>query len=139
MKHTPYGYQIVDGKAVVDELAAANIHQICENYLNGMGLIASATDVGLTKNATEVKRMIMNKKLLGNDFYPAILTKEEMNALEEERARRAKKLGREHMPRRTSNKPKIYSAFSLPRIPEKYNDPIKQAEFAYSMIRNEVS
>lgn len=139
MKHTPYGYQIVDGKAVVDEMAATNIHKICDNYLSGMGLIAAATDVGLTKNASEVKRMIMNNKLLGDAFYPAILTEEEMNALEEERVRRVKKLGREHMPRRTSNKPKIYSTFVLPRIPEKYNDPIKQAEFAYSMIRSEVN
>lgn len=33
MKHTPYGYDIVGGKAVVNEKQAAIIRKICENYL----------------------------------------------------------------------------------------------------------
>ena len=36
-------------------------------------------------------------------------------------------------------KPTIYKNFSIPRVPEKYQDPIKQAEYAYSLIQSEVS
>ena len=38
MKHTPYGYDIVGGVAVVNEEQAAVIRQICENYLSGMSM-----------------------------------------------------------------------------------------------------
>lgn len=35
MQHTPYGYEIVDGKVIVDEEKAEQIRKICENYLGG--------------------------------------------------------------------------------------------------------
>ena len=37
-----------------------------------------------------VKRMIQNKKLLGDSFYPPILTEETARQIEEERIRREK-------------------------------------------------
>lgn len=35
MKHTPYGYRIIGGKAVVNEEEAEIIRKICDNYLSG--------------------------------------------------------------------------------------------------------
>ena len=32
MKHTPYGYDIVGGAAVINEEQAANLRKLCENY-----------------------------------------------------------------------------------------------------------
>lgn len=34
MKHTPYGYDIVDGKVVVNEEQAAQVRKICNGKLN---------------------------------------------------------------------------------------------------------
>ena len=48
MQHTPYGYDIISGKAVVNEEQVSNIHKICENYLGGMSFISAAADVGLS-------------------------------------------------------------------------------------------
>ena len=31
MQHTPYGYDIIGGKAVVNEEQASNIHKICDD------------------------------------------------------------------------------------------------------------
>ena len=39
MEHTPYGYRIVQGKAVIDDQEAANLRKICENYLSGMSFM----------------------------------------------------------------------------------------------------
>lgn len=36
MKHTPYGYDIVGGAAVINEEQAANLRKLCENYLSGI-------------------------------------------------------------------------------------------------------
>ena len=139
MQHTPYGYDIIGGKAVVNEEQASNIHKICENYLGGMSFISAAADVGLTMSHCGVKRMIQNKKLLGDDFYPAILTEETARQIEDERVRRAKALGRDNRGRKKQPKPTIYKNFSIPRVPKKYDNPIKQAEYAYSLIQSEVN
>ena len=58
MQHIPYGYEIIGGKAVIDEEKAWQIRKICENYLSGMSFIAAAEDVGLTMSHCGVKRMI---------------------------------------------------------------------------------
>lgn len=139
MQHTPYGYDIIGGKAVVNEEMAANLHKICENYLSGMSFIAAAADVGLTMNHCGVKRMLQNKKLLGDSFYPAIFTEETARKIEEERIRREKALGRDKRECKKVKKSPIYTKFSIPRVPEKYKDPIRQAEYAYSLIKSEVS
>lgn len=139
MKHTPYGYTIVDGKAVVNEKEAKILQKICDNYILGMSLMASAKSVGLKIQHSGVKRLMLNRKYLGDDFYPAILTEEIMNKVEEERARREKALGRD---RRKQGKPVrgvVYTKFSIPKIDVKYENPMKQAEYAYSLIGNEVS
>ena len=138
MRHTPYGYEIVDGKAVIDEEKAAVIRKICENYLSGMSLIAAAADVGIDMKHSGVKHMIQNKRYTGDSFYPAIITQEIACKIEEERLRRAKALGRDNKGCQTDKKPIIYTKFSLQRVPEKYKNPVKQAEFVYSLIKSEL-
>lgn len=139
MQHTPYGYDIIGGKAVVNEEQASNIHKICENYLGGMSFISAAADVGLTMSHCGVKRMIQNKKLLGDDFYPAILMEETARHIEDERVRREKALGRDKKGHKKVEKAKGHTAFSISRVPIKYDNPIKQAEYAYSLVQSEVN
>ena len=47
MKHTPYGYDIVGGTAVINEEQAAAIRQTCENYLSGMSMTQAALTAGI--------------------------------------------------------------------------------------------
>lgn len=139
MRHTPYGYDIIDGKAVVNEEKAERIRKICENYLSGMSFVAAAQDVGINMSHCGVKRMIQNERYLGDDFYPAILTKEMANRIEKERLRREKMLGRDERTKKSLPEPKVFTGFTALNIAQKYKDPIRQAEYAYSQIRNEVS
>lgn len=139
MQHTPYGYEIVSGKAVVNEEQAAQIRKICENYLSGRSFIAAAANVGLTMSHCQVKRMIQNERYLGDSFYPAILTEETARQIEQERIRREKALGRDRRRKKKVEQAKVYTDFSIPRVPKKYEDPIRQAEYAYSLIKSEVS
>jgi len=48
MGHTPYGYRIENGQAVIDEAAASVIRMLYKNYLSGMGLMDAAKEAGLT-------------------------------------------------------------------------------------------
>lgn len=134
MKHTPYGYDIVGGAAVINEEQAANLRKLCENYLSGMSFVQAAKDVGLEMKHSGVKRLMQNPRYLGDDFYPAILTAEIVQAVEAERLRRdALYKGTRYT--KEAVVAVIPTRFFLKRTAPKYQDPIKQAEYAYSQIK----
>ena len=95
MGHTPYGYRIEDGKAVIDEAAAAQIQALYKNYLSGLSLVNAAKEAGLDLLHSGAKRMMRNKHYLGDSFYPAIIDKESFDAVEADLGKRSSKLGRE--------------------------------------------
>ena len=137
MKHTPYGYDIVGGKAVINEEQAAAIRQTCENYLSGMSMTQAARAAGINMNHSGVKRLMLNPRYLGDEFYPAILTPEIAQAVEAERQRRdalykGKRYSREEVTLF------IPTAFTMRKVSTRYKDPVKQAEYAYSLIEREV-
>lgn len=134
MKHTPYGYDIVGGAAVINEEQAAVIRRICENYLSGMSMTQAARAAGINMNHSGVKRLMQNPRYLGDDFYPAILTPEIAQAVEAERQRRdALYKGTRYTKEAVVTV--IPTRFAMKRTVPKYQDPIKQAEYAYSQIK----
>lgn len=134
MKHTPYGYDIVGGAAVINEEQAANLRKLCENYLSGMSFVQAAKDAGLEMKHSGVKRLMQNPRYLGDDFYPAILTAEIAQAVEAERLRRdALYKGTRYTKEAVTTV--IPTRFAMKRTAPKYQDPIKQAEYAYSQIK----
>ena len=136
MKHTPYGYDIVGGKAVVNEEQADIIRKICSNYVSGMSMTAAAKDAGVTMTHSREKHLLQNKRYLGDDFYPPILTEELAQAFETERLKRdAVYKGIRY---RRNMDIQIPVAFKMSRVISKYTDPVKQAEFAYALIESEV-
>ena len=42
MGHTPFGYRIENGTAVIDKPAAVKLRQLYKNYLRGMSLSKAA-------------------------------------------------------------------------------------------------
>lgn len=94
MGHTPYGYRIEDGKAVIDEAAATQVRELYKNYLSGLSLTNAAKEAGLDLLHSGAKRMMRNSHYLGDDFYPAIIDKESFDAVEAELSKRSTKLGR---------------------------------------------
>ena len=134
MKHTPYGYDIVGGAAVINEEQAANLRKLCENYLSGMYFVQAAKDVGLEMKHRGVKRLMQNPRYLGDDFYPAILTAEIAQAVEAERLRRdALYKGTRYTKEAVTTV--IPTRFAMKCTAPKYQNPIKQAEYAYSQIK----
>ena len=73
MSRLCYGYTIRDGRLEIQEKEAENIRKIFKNYLAGNALIKSAELAGLQKNNSSVKRILTNKKYLGNDIYPKLI------------------------------------------------------------------
>ena len=135
--HTPFGYRIENGVAVVCEEEAAQIRKLYEGYLNGLSLVVAAAAAGLTLNHTSVKRIMQNPHLLGDDFYPAIIDQETYDAFEAERKRREKALGRDKRAKRPIEARPAPTSFRMREALSVNDDPYKQAEFIYSLIESE--
>jgi hypothetical protein len=73
MGHTPYGYTIENGSALIDEEKAGKIRKLYENYLSGMALRTGCDRGGHRNLPRHSKRLMENPHYLGDEFYPAII------------------------------------------------------------------
>lgn len=137
MAHIPYGYQIVDGKAVVDEKQAKTIRKFYNAYLEGLSLTKAAENAGLKLTHSSAGRILRNMNYLGNDFYPTIIDNETFDKVEGIRIVRATQLGR-NREFVEQEKPLPKLKFNIPNVQLKHTDPYEQAEYAYSQIESEV-
>lgn len=94
MRHIPYGYDIIDGKAVINEAAAEQVRIFFRHYLNGVALTKAAELVGMKLFHGSAGRMLRNKHYLGDDYYPQIIDKEIFDKAEKLRQEKAAGLGR---------------------------------------------
>lgn len=137
MGHTPYGYRIENGIAVIDEKNAEQVRGLFDGYLSGLALKDAAEKAGLKLFHGSAGRMLRNRKYLGDGYYPAIIDRVTFQNAEDERLKRAKALGRVYEkvePTKVENP----INFTLPKVQEKYKNPFEQAEYAYSLIECEV-
>ena len=62
--HIPYGYRIVDGKAVVDEVQEEQVRSFFEEYISGKALKVAAENMGLF--IAKVKYRKLQTHFVGN-------------------------------------------------------------------------
>ncbi len=95
----PFGYCMKNGEIMVDYTESKAVIEIFEEYLNGSSLMQIARLMEFEKirytadsehwNKNMVKRIIENKKYLGNDKYPQIISKKFFNMANEKRVSKA--------------------------------------------------
>ncbi|MDD3663192.1 MAG: recombinase [Candidatus Pacebacteria bacterium] len=137
MGHTPFGYGIENGVAVVDEHAAEQVQALYQSYLSGDSLRTAANKVGIDAFHAGIGKILKNRHYLGDDYYPTIIDPDTFAAVQEERFRRASALGRLREPK--EDKAAIYpTTFHIIEGIQVYDDPFAQASYAYSLIESEV-
>ena len=135
--HTPYGYRIENGCAVIHEEEAIQVRMLCEHYLNGLGLDEAARKAGLELPHSSVKRLMLNPHYAGDDFYPPILDAKTQEAIEKERQKRSRALGRDKRPRRHKPAAPVQTKFRMKEAEEHFSDPFEEAAYLYSLIGKE--
>ena len=139
MEHTPFGYVIVDGRPKVHETEAARLTTLYSSYLLGLSRESAAEVAGIKATHSMIKRLLHNKRYLGDDIYPRIIDDDTFNAVQAERQRREKALGRDNIPPKEKPTPVIYTEFRMKKQTQKFTDPIAQAEYAYGRIEGKVN
>lgn len=94
MRTEPIGYYYENGKLLVDEKAKEKVIQFFRNYLQGDSLVGAAKKAGIDVNHGSAKRLLKNRRYIGEYNYPPIVELEIFNRAEEELNERAGKLNR---------------------------------------------
>lgn len=138
MAHTPFGYAIVNGKIEVHAKEAEQLKLLIASYLSGQSLANAARESGINRSHGGITRILTDERYLGNELFPRLISKEQFEQLKNERFKRAKKLGRLN---RTKEEEPFISCFkfTIGEVEDKYDNPIKQAEYVYSLIKEEVT
>lgn len=137
MSHTPYGYRIENGKAVVDPAASEKLIMLFNSYLGGATLSVAAATAGIESSHSSIGKLLQNKYYLGDDYYPPIIDTDIFDAAQSERQKRAKKLGRIREPKELE-KVVFPTVFRMSESTQQFDDPFEQAEYAYNLIEIEV-
>lgn len=135
--HTPFGYCIKNGSAVIVPDEAEQVRQVYSGYISGQPFIEAAKNAGLTMTHSSVKRLLQNTHYLGDEFYPAIIDKRTFHAAEAERLHRLEIMGRNYKTRTATEDRKVMTRFSMKPMTQKLQDPYEQAAYLYSLIESE--
>ena len=73
----PFGYRIVEGKAVIDEENLKKLKRFFSLYLEGTSMAEAARTAELPVSASTLPKLLRKKVYLGTDYYPPVLTYDE--------------------------------------------------------------
>lgn len=136
MMHTPYGYKIENGQAVIDEPVAEKVRQLFVEFLNCGSMRAAAVNAGIEKTHSVIGRLLKNEVYLGDEYYPKMIDEELFRKVQELRYSNAK----------AQNRVRDYikqapfaenTQYRMRKVQQRYENPYLQAEYAYGLIEEE--
>ena len=136
MTHTPYGYKIEKGQAVIDESIAEKVRQLFIEFLNCGSMRAAAVKVGIDKTHSVIGRLLRNEVYLGDEYYPQLIDDELFQKVQEQRNSNARSQNRiRDYIKQTPVAENIQ--YRLGKVQQRYENPYQQAEYAYGLIEEE--
>jgi len=136
LPHIPYGYEIVNGNPVIRKVESQKIITLFHEYLETKSMRAAAKKAGINKTHSSIGRIIESKVYVSDAFYPPILDEKIFNLAQEIRKENVVKQNRLNRPSLKENEKEII-VFKLNKPVKKYSDPYSEAEYIYSLIREE--
>lgn len=88
MAYIPYGYRIVNGRAVIDEEMQKQVITLYECFAAGTTYKQSQETSGVKRTPKACRYLLQDATYLGDDFYPPLLERELFNLARAERIRR---------------------------------------------------
>lgn len=130
MNRKYYGYRIVNGEAHINADEAKALQVLYEAYIETGSLSQSGKRAGITITHSCLSRLLENRIFLGTDYYPQIIDEETFSKVQELRRDAIKKRRR----KKPEPKEAVMTWFEIDPVDKKYDDPYRQAEYAYGLI-----
>ena len=134
MRKVPFGYVIEKGVAKINDEQAEMLRVLFDEYINCKSMRLAAKKAGIEKTHSCIRNLILNKTYLGTEFYPQIIDESTFNAAQELKRNNAIKQNRIRPHKEDKPLPTSFT-FTLEKVKTKYDDPYKQAEYAYEQIK----
>ncbi|EHR31678.1 hypothetical protein HMPREF9709_01845 [Helcococcus kunzii ATCC 51366] len=135
-RHLPYGYRIENGVCVINNEESGILKKLFLSYLEVGTLLGASDKSGFnTKSHACVKRILINKRYLGDDYYPKIIEKELFEKVNEKL--KEKENSRKGVPSDEKTYQDIIG-FKIRKEEKKILDPFELASYRYSLIECEV-
>ena len=122
-----YGYDIENGKAVINENEAAAVRTLFTGFLDGLSIAKAGEQI--PRVTTTVAHMLENLAYLGTPFYPAIIDPGTFRLVQEERLRRFDPRKRGRRKARLAPQP-VHNSFKFSSRP----DPAASLQQVYAML-----
>ena len=122
----------VYGQAVIDEPNAERVRMLFREYIKCESMRAAAKKAGIDKTHSVIGRFLKNKVYVGTEYYPQIINENVFTKAQEIRGNNAKNQNRIGA-YRPHPKGEI-GTFTIGKVAVQYDNPYKQAEYAYSQI-----
>lgn len=130
----PFGYQIVDGKAQINEAEARQLKKYFSLYLEGASMAEAAKEAGIQCSPTTFRNLLKRKEYCGTDYYPAIISSDYQEKLESEwenRKGQTVRQPRERIPKGV----RIYTDFRMVKNGADSKDLVEKMNLLYQRIR----
>ena len=124
-------------QVVIYLMVCKKVKNLFSNYLSGVSLVTAAKNAGINTYHCTVKKMLTNRRYLGDEFYPPIIDTDTFEKVHSEITARAQMLGRLDRPCKTRDMT-VPTDFKISSSKKHFDDPIKQAEYIYSLIESEL-
>lgn len=133
MTHTPFGYIIEDGKAVIDETNTEKVRRLFHEYVECGSMRAAAKKAGIDKTHSMIGRFLKNKVYVGTEYYPQIVDENTFAKVQEIRKSNARSQNRI---REYKVPPKVeIGTFAIGKVTKKYDDPYKRQSMRTVRLR----
>ena len=103
-----------------------------QEYIECGSMRSAAMKAGINKTHSVIGRILRNKVYIGTEYYPQIIDEDTFAKVQEIRENNARSQNRIRA-YRPHPKAEI-GTFTIGKVAGKYDDPYKQAEYAYSQI-----
>lgn len=133
MSRISYGYKIENGKVIIDDIEGDIVEKIFDYYLSGHALQKIAELLNIKKSHASIKRILINKRYLGDKNYPKIIDEDIFNRAGRRLEERATALGRVWDTKKENKKliPKSFIYQEKDTLP---TDPFERASIQYQRI-----
>lgn len=117
---------------VIDEPNAERVRMLFREYIECGSMRTAGKKVGIEKTHSVIGRFLKNNVYVGTEYYPQIVDEDTFAKVQEIRENNAKSQNRIGA-YRPHPKAEI-GTFTIGKVAVQYDDPYKQAEYAYSQI-----
>ena len=132
MRSIPYGYKVINGMAVIDQVEGKNVRDAFQMYAAGSSLAGIIRDLEIHRYHAGIDNILKDRKYLGTEFYPPLIDQELFDQVQKARQKRKEAYAK---PQRKRKDAIAQTQFTLKSVKEHLKDPFAQAQYVYHQIK----